>query len=167
MKRLTFDGCFCDIAQCMEPEPCKYKGMCDQRKTWERLKAYEDTGLEPEEIPTGLELAKVACALQEMKNTSDELNRIKTERQALKDEIDYLKKRLEIEKDHSAQMERERDAAVADLMKAMLCIVCEHGIFQTGIPCDERPDRPADGSCDFVWRGVQDKKRLSSTSSKE
>lgn len=109
MERLTFDGCFCDIAQCMEPEPCKYKGMCDQRKTWERLKAYEDTGLEPEEIPTGLELAKVACALQEMKNTSDELNRIKTERQALKDEIDYLKKRLEIEKDHSAQMERERD----------------------------------------------------------
>ena len=46
MKRLTFDGCFCDIAQCREL-PCPYDGMCSQRKVWERLKAYEDTGLEP------------------------------------------------------------------------------------------------------------------------
>ena len=47
MKRLTFDGCFCDIAQCREL-PCSYNGACLQRKVWERLKAYEDTGLEPE-----------------------------------------------------------------------------------------------------------------------
>ena len=44
MKRLTFDGNFCDIAQCVEV--CE--GMicedeeCSQRKTWERLKAIED-----------------------------------------------------------------------------------------------------------------------------
>ena len=97
MNRLTFDGCFCDIAQCMEPNPCKYDGLCSQRQTWERLKAYEDTGLEPEEI-----LA--------------ELDRVKAERDAticsLQDEVQYLKMRLEIEKDHSAQMERERDAAL-------------------------------------------------------
>lgn len=49
MKRLTFDGCFCDIAQCREL-PCPYDGMCSQRKVWERLKEYEETGLEPEAV---------------------------------------------------------------------------------------------------------------------
>ena len=46
MKRLTFEGNFCNIAQCWEL-PCPYNGSCSQRKVWERLKAYEDTGLEP------------------------------------------------------------------------------------------------------------------------
>ena len=49
MERLTFEGNFCDIAQCLEL-PCPYDGACSQRKVWERLKAYEDTGLEPEEV---------------------------------------------------------------------------------------------------------------------
>ena len=49
MERLTFDGNFCDIAQCREL-PCPYDGACSQRKVWERLKAYEDKGLEPEEV---------------------------------------------------------------------------------------------------------------------
>ena len=47
MKRLTFDGNFCDISQCKEL-PCPYNGSCSQRKVWERLKAYEDTELDPE-----------------------------------------------------------------------------------------------------------------------
>lgn len=47
MERLTFDGNFCDIAQCREL-PCPYNGSCSQRKAWERLKAYENTGLTPE-----------------------------------------------------------------------------------------------------------------------
>ena len=42
MERLTFEGNFCDIAQCKEI-PCPYNGECSQRKVWERLKAYEDT----------------------------------------------------------------------------------------------------------------------------
>lgn len=46
MERLTFEGSFCDIAQCREL-PCPYNGACSQRKAWERLKAYEDTGLTP------------------------------------------------------------------------------------------------------------------------
>ena len=46
MERLTFEGNFCDIAQCKEI-PCPYNGACSARKVWERLKAYEDTGLEP------------------------------------------------------------------------------------------------------------------------
>lgn len=49
MERMTFEGNFCDIAQCREI-PCPYNGACSQRKVWERLKAYEDTGLTPEEI---------------------------------------------------------------------------------------------------------------------
>lgn len=48
MNRLTFDGNFCDIAQCREL-PCPHGGSCTQRKVWERLKAYEDTGL-PQEV---------------------------------------------------------------------------------------------------------------------
>lgn len=49
MKRLTFEGNFCDIAQCREL-PCPYNGSCSQREVWERLKAYEDTGCEPGEV---------------------------------------------------------------------------------------------------------------------
>ena len=49
MGRITFEGNFCDIAMCRE-NPCPYNGMCSQRQTWERLKEYEETGLEPEEI---------------------------------------------------------------------------------------------------------------------
>ena len=49
MERITFEGNFCDISMCRE-NPCPYNGMCSQHETWERLKKYEDTGLEPEEI---------------------------------------------------------------------------------------------------------------------
>lgn len=48
MDRLTFDGNFCDIAMCRETK-CPYDGACTKRQVWERLKAYEETGLEPEE----------------------------------------------------------------------------------------------------------------------
>lgn len=49
MERLTFDGNFCDIAQCKEL-PCPYNGACSQRKVWERLKAYEDTHMMPSDV---------------------------------------------------------------------------------------------------------------------
>lgn len=50
MERLTFEGDFCDIVQCAETRGGSFceSGICSQRKTWERLKAYEDTGLTPE-----------------------------------------------------------------------------------------------------------------------
>lgn len=61
MERLTFDGNFCDIVQC-ENTPngsyCESGGSCFLRKVWERLKAYEDTRLEPEEIDMDHEAAK-------------------------------------------------------------------------------------------------------------
>lgn len=47
MERITFEGSFCDIAQCREL-PCPYDGSCTQKQVWERLKAYEDTGLSPQ-----------------------------------------------------------------------------------------------------------------------
>ena len=47
MERLTFEGNFCDIAQCREL-PCKYDANCTQKEVWERLKAYEDAGLSPQ-----------------------------------------------------------------------------------------------------------------------
>ena len=49
MKRLTFDGNFCDISQCRELQ-CPYDGNCSKKQVWERLKAYEDSGCEPEEV---------------------------------------------------------------------------------------------------------------------
>ena len=49
MERMTFEGNFCDIAQCREL-PCPYNGACSQRKVWERLKAYEDKVETPEEV---------------------------------------------------------------------------------------------------------------------
>ena len=50
MERLTFEGSFCDIAQCDVIPGGSYceSGSCTQRKVWERLAAYEDTGLTPE-----------------------------------------------------------------------------------------------------------------------
>ena len=52
MERLTFDGNFCDIALCSEVRYGSFceDGSCSQRRVWERLKQYEDTGLEPEEV---------------------------------------------------------------------------------------------------------------------
>ena len=47
MERLTFDGNFCDIAQC-RAIPCPCNNTCTQKQVWERLKAYEDTVLTPE-----------------------------------------------------------------------------------------------------------------------
>lgn len=50
MKRLTFEGDYCrDIAFC-DSESSLCGGKCSKREIWERLKAYEDTGLTPEEF---------------------------------------------------------------------------------------------------------------------
>lgn len=63
MDRLTFDGNFCDIAMCRETK-CPYDGACTQRQVWERLKKYEETGLDPEEMaemvsPETVEIARL------------------------------------------------------------------------------------------------------------
>jgi uncharacterized protein YvpB len=79
MERLTFEGNFCDIAQCREL-PCPYNGACSQRKVWERLKAYEDTGLMPNDVTdmmaangnASCEIVKLKEELQGAKNTVDQ-----------------------------------------------------------------------------------------------
>lgn len=63
MERLTFDGNFCDIAQCREL-PCPHGGSCTQRKVWEKLKAYEDTGLPPEKVNDAVVGAKLMAKSQ-------------------------------------------------------------------------------------------------------
>ena len=61
MERLTFDGNFCEISQCWEL-PCPHRDSCTQRKVWEKLKDYEDTGLTPEEVNDVMAKAKLASA---------------------------------------------------------------------------------------------------------
>lgn len=50
MERLTFDGNFCDIAQCCNVPGGSFceDGACYQKKVWERLKQFEDTVRAPE-----------------------------------------------------------------------------------------------------------------------
>lgn len=52
MERLTFEGNFCDISQCRNVPGGSFceDGACSQKKVWERLKAYEDKRLDPEEV---------------------------------------------------------------------------------------------------------------------
>jgi hypothetical protein len=75
MKRLTFEGNFCDIALCGEVRGGSFcpwpEGACSQRRTWERLKEYEDTGLFPDEIE-GLKASKEEAVRQLAKYTQAE-----------------------------------------------------------------------------------------------
>ena len=76
MERLTFEGNFCDIAQCREL-PCKYDGNCSQKQVWEWLKAYEDTGLTPEEIKAPFtEDAMINLAAQALGVEADRLRKL-------------------------------------------------------------------------------------------
>ena len=59
MERLTFEGNFCEIAQCKEVK-CPYYTACSQKQVWERLKAYEDTGLSPEKVSWMKEVIEAA-----------------------------------------------------------------------------------------------------------
>lgn len=65
MDRLTFEGNFCDIAQCRE-QTCPYNGSCSQREVWERLKAYEDKGCEPEEVLPKERADEIAMSLMRL-----------------------------------------------------------------------------------------------------
>lgn len=59
MERLTFEGNFCEIARCKEVK-CPYDTDCSQKQVWERLKAYEDTGLSPEKVSWMKEVVEAA-----------------------------------------------------------------------------------------------------------
>lgn len=55
MERLTFEGNFCDLAQCRD-SACRQSGTCTQKEVWERLKAYEDAGLSPQACANAREI---------------------------------------------------------------------------------------------------------------
>ena len=59
MERLTFEGNFCEIARCKEVK-CPYDTACSQKQVWERLKAYEDTGLSHEKVSWMKEIVEAA-----------------------------------------------------------------------------------------------------------
>lgn len=69
MERLTFEGNFCDIAQCREL-PCPYDGNCTQKQVWERLKAYEDSRLSPQACAEAREIEETlsgcGCSISRM-----------------------------------------------------------------------------------------------------
>lgn len=112
MERLTFDGRFCDIAQCTETPGGSFceDGYCSQRKVWGRLKQYEDTGYTPEEI------AKLQASLI-MRN--DEL--LKT-REELKEHYD----RIVGLKDALNSGLRAENAALAADRKALINELCQY-----------------------------------------
>jgi hypothetical protein len=74
MERLTFEGNFCEIARCKEVK-CPYDTDCSQKQVWERLKAYEDTGLTPKEVTALGELFDYA--LKESKTLTEQLTLLK------------------------------------------------------------------------------------------
>ena len=74
MHRLTFEGNFCEIARCKEVK-CPHDTACSQKQVWERLKAYEDTGLTPKEVTSLGELFDYA--LKESKTLTEQLTLLK------------------------------------------------------------------------------------------
>ena len=81
MERLTFDGNFCDIAQCRK-WPCQYDGSCTQKQVWEKLKAYENTGLTPAEV---LSMSGEWCAMMSVLNSIGSYERLRELTEADKD----------------------------------------------------------------------------------
>lgn len=81
MKRLTIEGKFCDIANCSTFN-CNGSSVkeeeCDSKRVYDRLKAYEDTGLEPKDY------SKMFTQLLKYKDLGD---------------LDHLRELVEAEKD--------------------------------------------------------------------
>lgn len=73
MERLTFEGNFYDIAQCRELL-CLYDNNCTQKQVWERLKAYEDTGLMPAEVHS---MSGEWCAMMSVLNGIGSYDRLR------------------------------------------------------------------------------------------
>lgn len=73
MGRLTFDGNFCDIAQC-RTIPCPCNNACTQKQVWERLKAYEDAGLMPAEVHS---MSGEWCAMMSVLNGIGSYDRLR------------------------------------------------------------------------------------------
>lgn len=81
MERLTFEGNFCDIAQCRD-SACRQYGTCTQKAVWKRLKAYEETGLTPAEVQS---MSGEWCAMMSVWNSIGSYDRLRELAEADKD----------------------------------------------------------------------------------
>lgn len=94
-----------------------------------RLAAYEDTGLEPEEVEKLAQADAIAALVKENTRLRDNLKRT----------------------------ERERDAAITDIYNMGGCPNCKYNSgrsSRTGLPiCSKNLEYP-DGKC-FEWRGLE------------
>lgn len=79
MERLTFEGNFCDIAQCRD-SACKQDGTCTQRLVWERLKQFEDAFGTPEKATWAKQTIEMAF--------SDETSKVERLRELYKADKD-------------------------------------------------------------------------------
>ena len=76
MERLTFEGNFCEIARCKEVK-CPYDTNRIQKQVWERLKAYEDTGLTPEEVKRSKLEIEAGCVKAIARTYGIDINRLR------------------------------------------------------------------------------------------
>ena len=81
MKRMTFEGNFCELARCKEVK-CPYDTDCSQKQVWERLQAYEDTGLTPAEVHS---MSGEWCAMMSVLNSIGSYDRLRKLSEADKD----------------------------------------------------------------------------------
>ena len=79
MDRLTCACNFCDIAQCRNVPGGSFceDGACSQKKVWERLKAYEDTGLTPEEVERSKLGIEAGCVKAIARTYGIDINRLR------------------------------------------------------------------------------------------
>lgn len=112
MERLTFDGSFCDIAQCTETPGGSFceDGDCSQRKVWERLKQYEDTGYTPEEIAK-LQATLIVCET-EFRKTRKELK-------------EFYNRDVNLERAFNSGLRAENKKLAAD-RKALINELCQY-----------------------------------------
>lgn len=112
MERLTFDGSFCDIAQCTETPGGSFceDGDCSQRKVWERLKQYEDTGYTPEEIAK-LQATLIVCET-EFRKTRKELK-------------EFYDRDVNLERAFNSGLRAENKKLAAD-RKALINELCQY-----------------------------------------
>lgn len=119
MERLTFEGNFCDIAQCREL-PCPYNGACSQRKVWERLKAYEDSGLDPEEVLPKDKADEIALKLMRLADFESLCS------------YDRLRELAEADKDERAVMLPVRPV-LTPILSSMLYIIEDGDIYEDAL----------------------------------
>ena len=124
MERLTFEGNFCDIAQCRDVPGGSFceDGSCSQKKVWTRLKSYEDTGLTPKEVTAQGELFDYA--LKESKTLAEQLTLLKHIRELAEAEKDGRVVVLPCKVGDTIWRLKRTFETYPDTQTARLCLMC-------------------------------------------